>query len=210
MFQINFNNPDGEEFFNPHDDTETTYHWLPHISQKEKIYFVTFRLNDSLPKYVLEELDRFRNEFKKVHEQSWTESHSRMLRKMMSRNIEKYLNNGYGSCILGKASVRRHLITAIGSGDGKLYKTGPYVIMPNHVHILFLLLGNHTLEQAMRNIRQRSTYYINRELEMTGKIWMGDYFDTIIRNDIHLKAAEYYIKNNPRNLSPNNYYLYQP
>ena len=51
------------KFFDPRGDIEKTAHKLPHWQQGEVAIFVTFRLADSLPSELLDDLLRARDAF---------------------------------------------------------------------------------------------------------------------------------------------------
>lgn len=53
------------KFFDPHADIRFTENHLPHWQQERAVYFVTFRLADSLPKHLLAQWDEEREAWQK-------------------------------------------------------------------------------------------------------------------------------------------------
>lgn len=80
--------------------------------------------------------------------------------------------------------------------------------MPNHVHMVLLMLGENKLADSIREIKHCSAYSINKVLGTRGPVWMRNYFDRIIRSEDGLKHAVNYIRSNPRHLPPTDYSLY--
>jgi len=70
--------------------------YLPHFDGRELPQFITLHLADSIPKKVIE---RWKDELHRL-----TEVEDRIV---LHRRIEKYLDQGYGSCFLRNPSVAR-------------------------------------------------------------------------------------------------------
>ncbi len=77
-----------------------------------------------------------------------------------------------------------------------------WVIMPNHVHLLFKPLV--PLPQLMKSWKGVSARKIGR-----GSIWQRNYRDTLIRDGSHFANAVRYIRHNPRNLSKGTFTLWE-
>ena len=65
-----------------------------------------------------------------------------------------------------------------------------WVIMPNHVHLLFKPVD--PLEILLQAWKSVSAKRIGK-----GSIWQANYRDTLIRDGDHFKNAVRYIRNNP-------------
>ena len=76
--------------------------YLPHLESQEAIYFVTFRLADSLPKELVLQLLKERDTIQKARLAETTRpgdlSRLRELRALMKK-AERYLDRGHGHCI---------------------------------------------------------------------------------------------------------------
>ena len=71
------------------------------------------------------------------------------------------------------------------------------VVMPDHVHLIFGLVGEQRLSDALQLIKGRSAKAINQRLGRTGPLWMDESFDRIIRNETELAEKIDYIRQNP-------------
>lgn len=69
---------------------------LPHWNQPEKIQFVSFRLNDSLPQNKIIELRNLIYEFKKDHPEPWDVETKKLYRNIIGKEDERLLDAGYG------------------------------------------------------------------------------------------------------------------
>jgi REP element-mobilizing transposase RayT len=56
-----------------------------------------------------------------------------------------------------------------------------------------------SLGEVVRGFKARATRAINRHRDTMGSsVWQRDYYDDIIRDDIHLRNARRYVRDNPR------------
>ncbi|HMT08066.1 MAG TPA: primosomal protein N' [Pyrinomonadaceae bacterium] len=158
---------------------------LPHFDG-EAVQFVTFRLGDSLPKPVLEEI-----KLKMKHGKIDLEH------EKYRQEIENYLDNGAGECILRDPRVAQILQETILEEAGFSIDLKAWVIMPNHAHILFRMIAGDDLAGLMKRIKGISARRINELLGRKGKVWQADYFDRFIRSGKHYTNTLQYIENNP-------------
>ena len=170
---------------------------LPHWAQEKKLYFVTFRLSDSLPQYVLRDYQLFcqlrENAIKMCGEvpEEWRkygiERHNRML---------QYLDAGHGECVLKNEEVRSIVVDALSYRDGRYCNLHAYVIMPNHVHLLVEMLNNSSVTDLVGEVKKHSAFEINKRLGRRGALWQRESFDRIVRSVRHyVKAAQYIVRN---------------
>ena len=163
--------------------------YLPHCEFKS-LQAITFRLYDSLPKDVLENM---RLHFKNADVIGLDKKHQAELRKQ----IDKYEDAGYGQCFLRDERVASVVRENLFHFDGIRYRLLNWCIMPNHVHVLIEVLDGWTLSQIMHGWRSYTAKEANKILGRTGQFWMEEYFDRYIRDERHLRAAMEYINNNP-------------
>ena len=69
--------------------------------------------------------------------------------------------------------------------------------MPNHVHVLFSLMGETRLEKEIGAWKSIASRRINARLARSGALWQGDYFDRMIRDAEHFARCVRYIRRNP-------------
>lgn len=184
-------------FFNPARKTEITRGKLPHWHQDGVMYFVTFRLADSLPQQKLQELKEDREWWNLKHKNEFTETDWKKYNRLFNSRIEKWLNNGYGSCVLRKPENAEIVSGALQYFDGQRYILDHWVVMPNHVHVLVLLKKEYRLDKILHSWKSYSAKEINRNENRTSQLWMHESFDHIVRSDYSLEYYRKYIRENP-------------
>lgn len=71
-----------------------------------------------------------------------------------------------------------------------------WVVMPDHLHWLFVL--NHSLiSEVARRVKGKSAFTINSHLGCYSKVWQKGFHDHAIRKDEDIKAVARYIIANP-------------
>lgn len=181
---------------------------LPHWHQDGKIQFVTFRLADSLPTAVIEELKYRKETFLRNHPRPWNMTVQKEYWNQIGPMAEQLLDNGHGSCLLRHPAVRSIVASALHHNDGVHYNLIAYVVMPNHVHLLLHLPVNSELPRILQSIKGYTAAQINRLMNRKGKLWMRESFDRIVRSYSHLTQCLNYIKHNPSTLPASDYTLY--
>ena len=71
------------------------------------------------------------------------------------------------------------------------------VVMPDHTHILLALLGDTTLERAVKLLKGRSSRRVNGLLGRSGALWQPAYYDRRLRSPDEAYAQWGYILENP-------------
>src|SRR5258707_1370202 len=153
--------------------------YLPHVKREGATYFVTFRLADSLPKEVLfkiqgERADRLR---RLLAQQTATEmlqttkSKSAALHDIERdyfRKMEDYLDKGSGECWLHRPDIADLAASALLFFEGARYQLKAWVIMPNHVHVVFWPVPNHTVSAILKSWKGYIAREANRFLGRSG------------------------------------------
>ncbi len=174
--------------------------YLPHLEMEDGTYFVTFRLADSLPEHVLQDMLHKKEQALAKAEKS-THGLTRKERKQISaeftQGIENYLDNGSGSCILRRTEAATIVRDGLLFFEGDRYRSYAWVIMPNHVHCLFKPLGNHTLSKILHSWKSYTAKKINKVTGKTGVVWQGEYYDRLVRDDKEFYRFMEYIADNP-------------
>jgi len=73
-----------------------------------------------------------------------------------------------------------------------------YVVMPDHVHVLFTLCEDNELSQVIQIFKGYSARRINSLLGRTGSLWQSQFYDHAIRDKADLVARLEYMLDNPR------------
>ncbi len=172
---------------------------LPHWRRDRATYFVTFRLADSLPKVKLNELASLRREWERLHPPPREKESLERLARDQAERIEKWLDEGMGSCLLKEQLSSALLIEAMHHFNNKHYELGAYVVMPNHCHAILrpLACTEHDLETIVGGWKQYSGKRINEHRGTKGEVWQDECYDRIIRDEEHLYRCLQYIGRNP-------------
>jgi type I restriction enzyme R subunit len=187
----------GSPFFNPYGEIDKTTHHLPHWQQGETWVFVTWRLVDSLPKAKLDQWKAEREAWLKHHPEPWNEETEAEYHERFSRQIDEWLDQGSGSCVLKDPANAKIVSDALRHFDGDRYELASFVVMPNHVHVLFRPLGPHSLPEILKSWKGFTAREINKRIGKAGTLWQDEYWDRLIRNERHFFKVAEYIRENP-------------
>jgi len=198
-------------FFNPFAEIRQTQNRLPHWQQNGAVYFVTFRLADSIPNNLREDWERERETWIKLNPQPWNKRVDQEYHTRFSGQIEGWLDAGYGSCVLARHECGAVVAGALRHFDNDRLKLVSFVVMPNHVHALFVQNPKHPLEQLLRSWKSYTTRHMNAVARRSGSLWQRDYFDRLVRDLQHFANCVRYIRRNPvkARLKNNEYILYE-
>jgi REP element-mobilizing transposase RayT len=156
--------------------------YLPHFDHIDVIQMITFRLADSLLRERLDEIE------KSVGRENDVEKR---------RQIESFLDQGYGSCVLREPRIGSMVEDVLLHFDGLRYRLVEWVVRPNHVHLLVEFFSEWLLPEILRSWKSFTAHEANRFLGRTGQFWQEDYFDRFIRDTKHFERAKQYVRENP-------------
>ena len=192
------------------------YQRLPHIQPIGAIFFVTFRLYESIPRKKTTQLKQYyqkkSKEIKTINDKHLRNRKLFALRNEYFQDYNILLDKiDSGPVYLENDSIAKIVSEQIHRFDGDFYDLIAYSIMNNHVHLLIdtslqlpdrieeiELIENYiALDQILKRIKGPSAIYSNRELGLSGQFWARESFDTYVRNDKMLKNIISYILENP-------------
>jgi REP element-mobilizing transposase RayT len=183
--------------------------FLPHVKREGARYFVTFRLADSLPKDVLlkhqaERAERLQRVYaeqgnaKKLRKPTKTADSLETIERDYFRKLEDFLDRNNGRCWLKRADVADMVAGALRFFDRERYRLDAWVVMPNHVHVVFWPMPNETVSEIVQSWKRFTAREANKILGLTGKMfWQPEAFDHWIRNDEEHARCCRYVMNNP-------------
>ena len=183
--------------------------YLPHVKREGVRYFVTFRLADSLPKEVLlkiqaeraENLTRFYAQQSAAKELGTSAPKPGTLQDIERdyfRKVERYLDRDCGECWLRRPDIAEIVVGALRYFQDQRYHLHAWVVMPNHVHIVFWPMPNHTLSAIVQTWKRHTAREANKILQRTGQsFWQPEPFDHWIRNDEEHARCWRYVVTNP-------------
>jgi REP element-mobilizing transposase RayT len=155
--------------------------YLPHRDEPGLVQFVTFRLADAFPNELRSEWEGFL----KIEDD-----------RKRRIELEAYLDRGRGECHLRRPEVAKLMEGALLFRHEADYDLWAWVVMPNHVHLLFLTrdVPMWQLVDAWKGYTAKAA---NKILGRKGRFWQEGYWDTYMRDREHEVRTQRYIENNP-------------
>ena len=135
-------------FFDRNQDYTVVERRLPHWVQPGVICFITFRINDSMPKDVLqcwrgERDDWLRRQHINPFGRDWRVHLSELDQELQTEFYRSFsqkwhdeLDAGHGACVLRDSQLAKIVGDSLQHADGDKYDLTDFVVMPNHVHLL--------------------------------------------------------------------------
>ena len=155
--------------------------YFPHRDQPGLVQFVTFRLADAFP------------ESRRSEWQALVKIEDDRKRQKV---LEDYLDKGRGECYLRQPRVAELVENSLRFRHGQDYDLRAWVIMPNHVHLLFQVFSV-PMSQLVNAWKGFTAKEANKLVGQRGKFWQDDYWDTFMRDGKHEEKARKYIEANP-------------
>jgi len=165
--------------------------YLPHFESSDVTQHVTFHLADSLPQSVLLRMDvelKFIPAGKRDAERR--------------KRVDAWIDAGHGSCVLRQPAIAGMVQGSFLTFDSQRYRLLAWVVMPNHVHVLFQPIHGWTVAKivaAWKKFTARKICDARRDAtgEPRGPVWHREYWDRYIRDQTHLAQVIEYIHLNP-------------
>jgi REP element-mobilizing transposase RayT len=181
-------------FFDPDEPVANFTGNLPHWRQDNTTYFVTFRLADSLPRERLEQWQAEKEQWLKAHPKSLTRQQKAEFYRLFPEHMQKWLDAGYGSCILARPDLQQLVSGALRYFHGKRYHLDEYVVATNHVHVIVTPAPENELSSVLHSWKSYTSHEINKRLGRSGEIWQKESFDHIVRSEESLVKFREYIR----------------
>jgi putative transposase len=185
---------------------------LPHFDHEGATFFVTFRLENSIPADIARQLKTERaREIEDVKKSKIADKPQKIIdieEKYFLQYDDLLDHPTFGDRFLDEPQCAEIIIDILNEYDDKFYQLDAYCIMPNHVHLLidtslqldpdgFVPKDYQYLKDIMRRIKSKSAVYINRSRRRNGQLWEEESYDRYIRNMAHFQYVENYIVQNP-------------
>ena len=201
--------PPSISYFNPEEPVLFLSGSLPHWRQDGTTYFVTFRLADSLPQ---EKLDLWRADMAtwlETHPEPHDETTRQEFYTRFPARLQRWLDAGYGSCVLDIDVVRELMENALRHFDGDRYSLDEFVVAKNHVHVLVTPLAENRLSDILHSWKSFTAHEIlkveaasrrlaeqnqRRDASATLAVWQKESFDHIVRSPASLEKFREYIR----------------
>jgi REP element-mobilizing transposase RayT len=173
---------------------------LPHLKREGASYFVTFRLEGTLP---VDVLVRLKSERERIVSQAlaskrpltWQEQQELFV--WYSKRVDQYLDAGHGDCWMRHPKIAKIVADALRFHVGQRFDLLAWVVMPNHVHIVVHPLGQWTLSKILQSWKGYTAREINKSLQRNGSFWQSEAYNHLIRDDADMHRCCQYTTMNP-------------
>ena len=173
---------------------------LPHWEKEDGIYFVTFRLADSLPQKILRKIEAEREQTLQILEKlerELSDTEKSKVDWLFSEKVDGYLDEGFGECHLKNPEIAEIAADALRHFDNQRYQLFSWCIMPNHVHVVFRAIRKNELEDILHSWKSFTANKINKILGKSGEFWQREYIDRLVRDQEEFENIIQYILDNP-------------
>ncbi|MEI7908513.1 MAG: dihydropteroate synthase, partial [Verrucomicrobiota bacterium] len=161
---------------------------LPHWTQDQATYAVTFRLLDSIPQSVIQTYLTEKKQWQDLVQLAVAKGDEALADDARQRHaecyeetIEKSLEQGHGPALLQEPQIAEMISSTLKHFDGDRYDLLTWCVMPNHVHALIRPLGGHSVSSILQSWKGFSAKEGNRILGRTGGFWQHESYDHLIR-----------------------------
>ena len=180
---------------------------LPHFSKNGVEYFITSRLDGTLPVIVVQALQEQEalEKLKIENNLELSEDERRIQKDKINRKyFGKYDSlldeETYGLTLLKQPELAKIVADAFIHFDStdKKYELICFCIMSNHFHLVFKIIkDDYPISKIMQSIKGFSARMINKKSGKNGDVWQDENYDRIVRNGEELGRIIRYTLNNP-------------
>ena len=173
---------------------------LPHWEKESATYFITFRLADSLPSKILDRIESERNSIvttARQLERDLTSDERKKIEQLSTKTIERYLDQGKGSCHLRNPAIAQVVDDALRHFDNRRYRLFAWCIMPNHVHVVARFFPGESLASVIHSWKSYTAKRANLIRGSAGCFWQREYYDHLVRDENEFERAIQYVTDNP-------------
>ncbi len=186
---------------------------LPHWQPPNATLFVTFRLAGSLPQSVIEQFRQDRvtairksAQIKdKIQRERQADFDDRRAFGHWDEALDHYSES---PSWLGQPEIAEIVAEALHYRNGKVYDLLAYCIMPNHVHVVFVVgrIASPSyqvnedpipLQTILQSLKRRTARQANLKLGRQGTFWQEENYDHVPRDSPETDRIIRYVLNNP-------------
>ncbi len=198
------------ELFDPDEEVRITEGNLPHWFQTGRLYFVTYRTDDSLPAGVTRLWLRQRDDWllRQGIDPRSADWKSRLallpsrlrhqFHAVFSEAFLRHLDRGHGECVLKRPEISQIVAESLLFFDGVRFELTDFAVMPNHVHVLAGLWGDTDILDQCYSWKKNSAMRINKALGRKGRFWHEESFDHLVRCEEQFHMLQDYVRSNPQ------------
>jgi REP element-mobilizing transposase RayT len=176
---------------------------LPHLKREGAAYFVTFREANTLPREVVV---KFKAERQAILSHAlaakrpltWHEQEQLFL--WYSERVDHYLDCGHGNCHLRNRECAELVADALRFFQDVRYELSAWVVMPNHVHVVFSPIPPRTVSTILHTWKSFTSHGLQKLLpNPIVPFWQNESYDHLVRNDDDFHRCCRYTVMNPVN-----------
>ena len=175
---------------------------LPHWEVVDGRYFVTIHLAGAIPQQGQNRIHSIAAELDKLSRHD-LEGRLKVQRHVFAE-MEAWLDRVEGVAYLQWSDIARMIIEAITFREQRDWHIFEFVIMPNHLHLFFELVGPASragqghLKQVLEQFKRWTGHEAARRLNLDGsRFWQDEWFDHWSRSDEEDEKIATYIRRNP-------------
>jgi REP element-mobilizing transposase RayT len=186
---------------------------LPHWQPRDVVFFVTFRLKDSLPAEVIvslqEERERAEAALKQIPESERAQVDYLDDHQYFGK-WDSYLDKAdFGPRWIKEPEIADIVKEAMHYRDGKVFDLHAFCIMSNHVHAVFEPIPKsdwqsdlrrpdpQPLYKIMQSLKRHTARQSNLVLGREGAFWQDESYDHVIRDHEEYMRIVNYVLENP-------------
>ncbi|MBI4760039.1 MAG: transposase [Chloroflexi bacterium] len=188
---------------------------LPHWHPEGAMFFITFRLANSLPAHILQALEAEHEREKQIVRAKYSGAQQyRELYKLDKKYFGRF-DSWLDRCVeesprwLANERVAQIVAEEIHRLDGERYMLIAYCLMSNHVHLVIDtaersfqpthagVTANYPLADTLKLLKGRTARFCNQALGRSDSFWQAESYDHVIRNQKEYENIVWYTLNNP-------------
>ena len=133
----------------------------------------------------------------RIQYKSLTPANVGEIKRLIDRNMDAYLDEGHGTCLLMRPRCAGIVRDTLQSFRGERYHLHAWCLMPNHVHAIVEPFQGFELASIIHAWKTCSGSAIGTALGKTGPVWHRESTERMIRKPESFDRAVQTILNNP-------------
>ena len=188
---------------------------LPHWQPEGAMYFITFRLANSLPAQVIWDLEEQRERERQAIRLRFSGARLQDELYKLDKKYFGHFDSWLDRCVeesprwLAEEKVVQIVADELHTLDNERYRLIAYCLMSNHGHVVIDtaehsfkpthigVTASYPLADTLKLLKGRTARYCNQALGRSGKFWHHESYDHVIRDQGEYERIVWYVLNNP-------------
>ncbi len=180
---------------------------LPHYQPPGATLFITFRLVDSIPTEVLQQLlaeaEQVDARLARIPDPQERARQAYIEQRRLFGKWDRTLDTAQsGPSWLREPQIAALVAESLHHRNGQVYDLDAFCIMPNHVHMVFTPLPKedglyHAMSAIMHSLKLYTARQSNLLLGRDGSFWQHESYDHTVRDEAEWRRIVNYVVNNP-------------